>query len=277
MDFYKGNIPILDPDDRHADVVDTLNPKGVSRGYVERDWSLYPSDFLASPSQIKLIEPSDYDAWYDEEEEQRSSLEHLYLSGPGGSPAFVNLDQNGHGFCWSYSNGHALMIERLKANQPLVRLNPHSTAAIIKGGRDEGGWCGLAAKFIREHGMASEEFWPKHSLSLRNDTPACRANMSLHRVVEDWVDLTKEVYDQNLTKRQLDTCLFNKIPCPTDFPWWSHSVCALRCVRIEGGSWGILILNSWLNWGRHGLAVLRGSRSIPGGAVAVRSSVASVS
>jgi len=47
-------------------------------------------------------------------------------------------------------------------------------------------------------------------------------------------------------------------------------VCQVRWVRIERGSWGPLILNSWKGWGRHGLAVLRGRQAVADGAIAIR-------
>lgn len=180
--------------------------------------------------------------------------------------------------CWAYSNGHSVMMRRAANNQPLVRLNPHSVAAIIKGGRDEGGWCGLAAKFLRESGIAEQGDglgqWPLHARNLQHDTPAVRASMAKYKTVEDWVDLTRQVYDQNLTVKQLATALFNNNPSPVDFNHWSHSVCGLRWVRVEAGSWGVLILNSWKGWGRYGLAVLRGSKAIPDGAVSLRATAA---
>jgi hypothetical protein len=162
------------------------------------------------------------------------------------------------------------MMKRAANNQPMIRLNPHACGAIIKGGRNEGGWCGLGAKFLREVGIPSEDYWPVHSRDLRHDTPAMRASASLHKTTEDWVDLTRQVHDQNLTRQQLATALFNNDPCPTDFNWWGHSVCSIRFVRVEPDSWGLLILNSWKAWGRYGLAVLRGSKAIPDGAVCLR-------
>jgi hypothetical protein len=180
--------------------------------------------------------------------------------------------------CWAYSTGHAIMMDRLRRNLPLVRVNPHATAAIIKRGRDEGGWCGLSAKFGREHGYAIEGNasgqWPLHSRDLRFDTPALRASMAKYKIDEDWVDLSRQVYDQNLTRLQLATCLLNNIPCPTDFAWWGHSVCSVRWVRIEQGAWGLLIINSWKGWGRYGLGVLRGEKSLTMGALAIRSTTA---
>lgn len=276
MDFYKGVIPILDADN---DGNDAFHPPGQAKGMVPRDYKQFPETMFAQPDEMQVVPKTEWDARYDEQEANQSSLEHIYLSGPNGTPKFVNLDQNGQGYCWAYSTGHSIMLDRLKQNLPMVRLNPHATAAIIKGGRDEGGWCGLSAKWARDNGYAVEGTgpgeWPLHTMNLKYDTPELRAEMAKHKVTEDWVDLTKQVYDQSLTTTQLATCGFNNIPCPSDFNWWSHSVCQVRWVRIEKGSWGPLILNSWLNWGRYGLAVLRGSQAIANGAVATRVTTAS--
>jgi hypothetical protein len=269
--YYKGTIPIIETD---LPATNFSHPGDVKFGLVPRDYSVDPEPMFAQPSEMELIPESEWDARYDEQEATQSSLEHIYLSGPGGAPAFVNLDQNGHGYCWAYSVGQSIMMDRLRRNLPLVRLNPHATAAIIKGGRDEGGWCGLSAKFGRENGYAEEGTgpgqWPLHSRSLQYDTAQLRAEMAKRKIEEEWVDLTKQVYDQNLTMAQVATCGFNNIPGPRDYNWWGHSVCGIRWVRIERGSWGQLILNSWKNWGRHGLAVLRGSQAVCNGGLAIR-------
>jgi len=273
-EFYKGTIPIFDPDIDESG----LRPDGVSYGLVPRDYSQDPESLFAPPSEIQIIPESEWDARFDEQERLQSSLEHMYLSGPNGQPRFVNLDQNGHGYCWAYSTGHAIMLDRLRRNLPLVRLNPHATAAIIKRGRDEGGWCGLSAKFGREHGYAIEGNasgqWPLHSRNLQYDTPQLRLEMAKYKIDEDWCDLTRQVYDQNLTRSQIAACGFLNIPGPRDYQWWGHSVCGVRWVRIERGSWGQLILNSWKGWGRYGLGVLRGEKSLTMGALAIRSTTA---
>jgi hypothetical protein len=118
------------------------------------------------------------------------------------------------GNCWSYSTGGCVMAVRSINNQPYVRLNPHSVAAVIKKGVNEGGWCGLSAKFLRQYGITSEEFWPANSRNYREywDEDG-KANALLHRVTEEWVDLTRRVYDQNLTFEQFMSCLFNRLPC----------------------------------------------------------------
>lgn len=269
--FYKGNIPIIETD---LAATNFSHPVDVKFGLVPRDYSVYPEPMFAQPTDMELIPQSEWDARFDEQEAQQSSLEHVYLSGPGGTPRFINLDQNGHGYCWFYSTAQSGMIDRLKRNLPYIRFNPHAGAAIIKGGLDEGGWCGLSAKFAREFGFAEEGNgpgqWPLHSRDLRNDTPALRAEMAKYKIEEEWTDLTKQVYDQNLTEAQCATCGFNNIPGPRDYNHWGHSVCGLRWVRVERGAWGQLILNSWKNWGRYGLAVLVGSKRICNGGLAIR-------
>lgn len=271
MDFYKKNIPII-----HTDLPATnlSHPGDVKFGMVPRDYSVDPETMFAPPSEMDLVLPSDWDARYDEQEETQSSLEHIYLSGPNGGPAFENLDQGNDGYCWSFSTGHSIMMDRLKRNLPLKRLNPHGPAAIIKGGRDEGGWCGLSAKWARENGYPEEGTgpgqWALQSRNLKYDTPACRAEMAKNKVEEEWTDMTRQVYDQNLTTNQVATCGFNNIPGPRDYNDWSHSVCGIRWVRVEKGAWGQLILNSWKNWGRFGLAVRMGSKAVCNGGLAIR-------
>jgi len=271
MAFYKGNIPIIETDEPATDI---SHPKDVKFGLVPRDYAVDPEPMFAQPTEMELIPQSEWDARFDEQEATQSSLEHIYLSGPNGGPAFTCLDQNGNGYCWSYSTAQSIMLDRLRRNLPMVRLNPHATAAIIKSGRDEGGWCGLSAKWGRENGYAIEGTdlgqWPLHSRNLKYDTPQLRQEMAKYKIEEEWTDLTKEVYNQNLTQAQVATCGFNNIPGPRDYNWWGHSVCGIRWVRLESNSWGQLILNSWKGWGRHGLGVLRGSKAVCNGGLAIR-------
>lgn len=267
MDFYKGTIPIFDD----ATSSDHFFPVGVGRGYTERDYANHPEPMFAQPDTMQLIPESEWDARYDEQEATKSSLEHLFLGADGQSPAFVNLDQNGQGFCWAYSTAQAIMLTRLRMGLPTVRLSAHAVACKIKGFRDEGGWCGLSAEFARENGYPSVDAWPEQSMSRQYDNPSTWADAARHKITSDWVDLRKQVYDRNLTEAQSATCSFLDMPGPEDFNWWGHSVCRLRHVRIERGSWGKLILNSWLNWGRFGLGVLRGSKMPCNGAIALQS------
>lgn len=258
---------------------DVAVPPGVSRGYVERDLTESPIEMFAAPSGLQLIPRSEWDARIDEQEALQSSLEHIRLAGNYGQP-IPSLDQDGYGYCWAHSTTHAVMLTRAVANQPYVPLSAFAVAAIIKGYRDEGGWCGLSAKFARERGIPSQKFWAQKSMSRSNDNADTWANAGLHKVTEDWVDLTRPVYDNVMTFDQVATCLLCNIPVALDFNWWGHSVAGLRLVRVEDGSYGIKIWNSWyvgagVEWGDRGMAVLRGSKAVPNNAVALRVSGAS--
>jgi hypothetical protein len=164
-----------------------------------------------------------------------------------------------------------MMFDRLRRFMPVRRLNAVAVATLLK--ETNGGWCGLSAKFARTEGFpevgTGPGQWPYQSRKGK-DTPELRAAMALNKVTEDWVDLTRQVYDQNLTNKQIATCSFSNIATPEDFNHMAHSVCGIRHVRLEPGAWGRLFLNSWKNWGRYGLGVLRGTKAIANGAVAVR-------
>lgn len=269
MGVRPGEI-VIDHSNATSQLVPTVDGIPRSRGLVPRDYNEYPVEMFAAPSDMPLIPRSEWSARIKEMEQTQSRLSDIRLSGDAGNP-IPSLDQDGVGYCWAHSVTHTVMMVRAVNNQKYVPLSAFAVAAIIKGGRDEGGWCGLSAKFAREVGIPSQTLWPQGSRKLSLDTPEMRANASLHKITEDWVDLTRQVYDQDLTFDQLATCLLNRIPCAVDFNWWSHSVCALDLVEVEPGSFGVRILNSWSDsWSDRGMGVLRGQQAIPDGAVATR-------
>lgn len=269
MDYYKGTIPVIDTDSPAAvqSLIAFAVGSGYGRGYVPRDYAEFPEEMFASASEMKTYDPSEWDALFDEQEEKQSSLEHIYMR--GGQPAFVNLDQNGDGDCWAYSTGHAKMFADLRDFGTCPRLNPHFIATYLR--RFNGGWCGASAKVLAEVGCLEEgdgpTQWPLHSHNTNLLNGARLSAAATNRSIEEWRDLTRQIYDQQMTTRQIATCGFSNIPVPSDFDWWRHSVCQIRWVRIERGSWGPLFIHSWY---RQGLAVLRGSKAIANGAVAIR-------
>lgn len=263
MDTWNG-YPVFD-DSTSAHV---HSPRRFGRGAVERDYSVQPAAVGADPDEMDLIPESDYDAYIDEQEERQSSLEHIYLRA-----GWENLDQGQVGYCWAHSTAHALMLELTKAGA-YEPLSAYAVAATIKQGRDEGGWCGLSMQFLKERGIPSQNRWPQGDRRYRvyADRPEVWEDAARHQVTEDWVDYAKPAYDRTLTMSQHDTCLLNNTPLAVDYMWWGHSVCALRLVRVERGSYGTLILNSWKGWGRRGLGVIRGTRRNVDGCVGIRAS-----
>ena len=113
-------------------------------------------------------------------------------------------------------------------------------------------------------------------MSRQYDKPETWANAKEHVVTEDWMDLSSAAYDRNLTVDQLATCLLLNIPCAIDYDEWGHSICAIRWVKIEAGSYGPKILNSWTDeWGDHGMAVIQKGWTVDG-AIGYRTSKASI-
>lgn len=272
MDFYRGRIPIIDSE-RDLSAGFLGEPGVIRSGYIPPAAD-EPPLFGDPPSDMPVFDPSEWDGIYDEQEAQQSSLEHLFLpNGIDGPAAFTNLDQNGYGDCWAYSTAHALMLARLRDKLPPVRLSPSGVAVAL--GRLDGGWCGLSAKYIRDNGCpvagTGPDEYPEHSRAKL--TAAALERAKKYRIAEDWYTVSREVWDQSFARAQFATCGLSNTPVPSDWNFMGHSVCTLRWVRLERGSWAPLILNSWKGWGWRGLGVIRGTGhryAVPNNAVGVR-------
>lgn len=240
---------------------DIVFPKAFGRGH---DPAQVRPQMFAPLTEIPMIPRSEWDARIKEQEEQESSLEHLWLR--QGKTQAIQWQSN---YCWGHSTVNAMMVQRAAAHEPFVKFSGFAVCAIIKNGRNEGGWCGLSAQFAREHGVPDQQFWPEKQFSLKYDTPAMRANMALHKITADFRDVGAAVYDQNMAEEMMASCLLQNIPCMHDNNDWSHSTCAVRWGKIEAGSYGPRILNSWPDWGENGFAWLRGKYARSDGALAI--------
>jgi hypothetical protein len=266
MDRVNG-IPIIDDATPDRDIFRT----DVAYGYVPRDYSVDPEEMFAPPSDMKLHPESDWDGLWEEQQEQKSSLEHIWRVADNGRQP-KNLYQNGDPLCWAHSTTNAVQVARAVANEPYEPLSAYMVAAFTNNYRKTGGWCGQSAKGIAEHGVCSQKLWPQQQYSKNLDTPEMRADAKKRRIQEEWRDLTRPIHGQTLTWQQAVSCGFNRQPMACDFMWWSHSVCGMGAYRIEPGSWGFLILNSHGdNDGDRGFHILRGSKARPDGAIAIRS------
>lgn len=260
------NEPVIDDTNFKTFVAPVINGEIKGHGLVPRDYSIYPPEMFDPPRDLELIPRSEWSARVKAQEQQKTRISDILLA--AGIPS---LDQGSNGYCWGHSTVGCVQAVRAIAGQPYVPLSAYMVCAIIKRGRNEGGWCGLSAKFLREVGVCSQQLWPQGNRNLRLDTPECRANAALHKVTEEWTDLTQEVYDQNLTFDQVATCLLAGIPCALDFNWWSHSVLGCDLVETEPGAFGVRIRNSWGDgWGEKGFGILAGRKAIPDGALAIR-------
>jgi C1A family cysteine protease len=238
-------------------------------GLVPREFGDYPVDYLSPPTEIQLIPRSEWSDRIKEMERDKSRLSDLRGD-------FKSYNQQSDGYCWAYSTTAATTLQRMVSGQRTVRLSAHSVATVIKNGRNEGGWCGLSAKYIVENGVASESVWPAARRDLSLNTERAKQSAKRYRITEGFYDFSRPLYDQRLTFDQVATCLLNRIPCAGDFNWWGHSVCLMDLVEVEPGSFGLRIWNSWGDsWSDRGMGILRGDRAIPNGAIAVRSATLS--
>lgn len=270
-------------------VIDDANAseraQGGCLGLVPRNYSANPvgsydgsTTFGKLNDELPVIAWSDMPARIAEKVANKSQLSDIRDVADNGRP-FASLDQNGQGYCWSYSTTGAAMLLRAKANMPLVRLSGHANAWVIKGGRDQGGWGAQSLDRAMSHGIPSVEFWKEKSMSSSNNTPETWANAALHKISEGFIDLDVAQYDRRLSFQQVLTCLLNNIPVVSDFNWWGHSVVSMDAVDVypnksttDPGRYGVRILNSWTDqWGTNGTGVLTGSKAVPDGAVAPRS------
>ncbi len=270
-DLYLGKIPIIRRD-LNEGFLRGAPADAPSTGAIPRDFDIDPVEMRDSPDGLKLLTDDECLAAYSEQEANQSSLMHRYLN--DGTPAFDLLDQDGFPDCWAHSVGHALMMARLKMNLPPVRLNGVAVATMLK--QTNGGWCGLSAKFARERGYpvigTGPGEWPYQSRKGK-DTPELEASMAMHKSTEDWYDLGKKEWDQDLSKQQLKTLGVTDCPIAADWNRFSHSMYLMRTVPI-GNVWSPLVLNSWKGFGYFGLAVL--FDMWPDNAVGIRTATASV-
>lgn len=267
-------------------------------GLVPRDFGAYPEGYLSPPAQLKPIDQSEWAKRAKDQLDGKSRLSDI-------RDTIKSLNQNPAGYCWGHSTTHTVILDRELKKLPRIDLSAYMVCAIIKRGRDEGGWCGLSAEFMSRIGICSQSYWPQQQFSLSLDTPEMRANAGLHKIVEGWTDFSKPLWDQQLSFAQVITLLLCNVPCALDFNWWGHSVCGCDAVdgstqmsssRGESGKllnlrefedmwgldnpltagWGIRIWNSWGDgWSQRGMGVLTGQKAIPNGAIATTSTYAS--
>jgi len=276
VDLYKGKIPICRRDLNEGFLRGLTDEEHRSTGCIPRDYSIDPVEMRDSPGQMKVYDTSEWDGLYDAGEQKRDTLEHKLVAALE-SGDFKFLDQNGFPDCWAHSSTHALMVDRLVQNLPFLMLNAVAIATLLR--QTNGGWCGLSMKFIREHGApvvgTGPGQWPYQSRR-GSDTPELRAAMAMHKGLKDWYDLGKAEYDQTMSKQQMATVLFDNYPMPSDYNRASHSMLSVRLVRYEKNAWGWLTLNSWQQFGYHGLCVLPIDDGwVPDNACALRSSTPS--
>jgi hypothetical protein len=279
MTIRPGELVIDDSNFAEHVEANQANGQAFGRGYVPRDYGRNPVGSYAGvvPFNMSLIPRNEWASRIRDLVQSKSTYADLRSTGNNGQ-SIKSLDQNGQGYCWAYSPAAAIVCCRLRDGQPYVRPSAHAVACKIKNFRDQGGWNPLAVEYAIKNGYPSILTWPEKSMNRNHDNAATWAEAANYKITDGWMDLTPPVYDRNLSFDQFFTCLLCRIPCPADYNWWGHSVCAVDPVEVDASlplsdirRWGVRIWNSWTDsWGQIGMGVLVGNRAVPNGATACK-------
>lgn len=163
-------------------------------------------------------------------------------------------NQSNLNYCWVFAPTSAVEGTWINQGQPYVELSPSSAGAVIKNGRNVGGWGREAIEYLADVGVAPDSAWPSLSRDVRLDTPAMRATKGKFRVV-DWY-----VIPDRSRKHLISAILRDLLPA-IGLNWWRHEVLACDADWIDGEACPV-ILNSWgESWGDQGFGVLQGNRA----------------
>lgn len=257
-----SNCVVIDDTNAHkfAGVDPVVNGERKTRGLIRRDYSIHPFGGLAEAEEfnLPLIPRSEWDDRIEQQEKDRSHLRALCED-----MKMDVLDQNGTSYCWINAPTWCVMVQRIAAGLPMVRLSPASVGAKIKNFRNQGGWGAEGLQYIANHGLVPQSVWPANAIDRKYDTSEADAERPKYRVRE-WWDISRS-FDK------LATCLFMGIPVAIGLNYWSHEVSAMRVVALGNRKYGAEIANSWsTGWSDNGYGVLTESKAIPDDAVAPR-------
>lgn len=235
-------------------------PPGMSKGREARDWQKQPfgsPPFQASASPLPAKIPRSEWPAKCEALEKSGQL----LSQRRKRAGLKSLDQNGTNYCWCNAVVSAMRLARLFQNEPIIDLSPASVAAPIKGYRNNGGWGGEALDYIIKNGIAPQSDWPANAINRQYDNATSQASRQKFKVTE-WWELQSGDFDM------LFTLLLYQIPVAIGLNWWSHEVCAVDPLWVNGKP-QVRIWNSWSDdWSDEGMGTLTESKATHDDAVA---------
>ena len=164
------------------------------------------------------------------------------------------------GNCWAHGTINAIEICYAMSGYKCPNLNPFPVAYRIKGGRNQGGWAEQALAGVSQFGIPTHDVWPGNKEGMNQwQSPEVIASANRHKVTAS-LELPQNNFAALVTS--LTHPKFAR-PVTMGLNWWGHLVCAVRAVALDGGKFGILIVNSWGDdWGKAGCGVLVESKSI---------------
>ena len=257
----------------------------MGRGLVPRDYSAHPQGcYAAAPAwsidDMPIIPMEEWPERIQALEATKMRISDFIDRGNLGQP-IPSYDQNGQGFCWTYSPTGCVTAMRAIQNMPYIRLSAHSVACKIFNFQDRGAWSCLALDYIREHGIVPESLWPAKSMNRQLDTPDNWKAALDFRAAEGWMDLKPAAYDRDLSRLQVGTALLNRWPICADYMHMGHAMCTVDLVDVypnkratDFSRYGTKHWNSWTDrYGVRGFGIFKDSKAWPDGGAAIRSVV----
>lgn len=244
-----GNMPVIDDSNYQQFVTE---PPGQSRGLIPRNYELIPYGSMpfAPAAEMDEIPRSEWKDRIEEAEKNKTRI--VDLCDAVGSPVKNQASTN---YCWINAVIRAMEIVRVIQNEPLIPLSSASIGCKIKNFKNQGGWGLEGVQYAVKHGAVPMSMWPNAAIDRKYDTPAANAERTKFKIIE-WEDLPN-------TFEAVMTRVLRNIPCPVGYNWWGHEVCAVAGVVISADKYGIIIDNSWGNWGDRGRGVLNESKGRP--------------
>ncbi len=258
-------MTIID-DSNWQTLVDGDESNRFGRGLFERVAPYGDSGTPIENTDIQLIPRSEWSARIKEQLEKKARVSDYCT--------FEPVNQRQTNYCWAYCCTQAGTAMRLIQGLPFVLLSGSSVAAIIKGGRNQGGWTADAMKYMTATGASTVELYPQGTTQVIRSVEVDRWRPKLRSL--EWVDAQSKRFDVAITAALLG------LPTVVSYNWWSHAIMGCDAVEIEPGSFGLRIRNSWGNWGdkhdTNGLAgyqVLREGKGTPDDIQILRQMIAS--
>jgi len=197
-----------------------------------------------------LISESDYgDALKRAHEEQSLPLYHMYQWRPKGT----RYNQDGLGYCWTWSGTGCMMTTRAAEDKPLQYLAPVSMGFLVNW-RNAGNYLSSYIKGAREKGVCPADDWDEVNSTNRSSRYWEEKNQrDKYRL-----DLVWDTRRSAMTQHCVSILCYGR-SLYIAYNWWGHAL-ELVGIRMDGSKMEWLISNSH---GEDDVIVLTGSRAIP--------------
>ncbi|MEL6895767.1 MAG: hypothetical protein AAFP90_06685 [Planctomycetota bacterium] len=268
-----GSAPLIIDDTNYSalanEVADPNQPE-LCGGY---DVRLYDDAGLASVCNGEwngeIFPESQWPELIRFHEENNSSPDHHHIAS-----GCKILNQRRTNYCWIHGPAGAMQVALAQAGYDPPHLSAAATGALIKRGRNVGGWGAEAIDGIvgNRYGMPTVDVYPEGTINL-NLARSERVRRSA--AVNDELEFLKLPRERDRVPLQvIASVLLNPhepMPISTGFAWWGHLTFHSKFGRDQRNRWGCINVNSWgERWGNGGKSFIAMPKCLPDEGIAIR-------